>query len=89
MSKGCKTYAVDLSAYFDGELEGEAAERMEKHLGTCEGCREALGRLGKLRSALHSLARPSQPGRSILSDLKARMAEESRKERGEKGKLVS
>jgi len=89
MSKGCKTYAVDLSAYFDGELEGEAAERMKTHLGGCDGCREALDRLGKLRSALHSLARPSQPGRSILSDLKARMAEEGRKERRQDGQLVS
>ena len=80
MSKGCKTYAVDLSAYFDGELEGDAAERVRTHLGGCEDCREALARLGTLRTALHTLSRPSRPGRSILGDLKAKLAQERNKD---------
>lgn len=83
MSKGCKSYAVDLSAYFDGELEGDSLERMERHLDGCEGCRDTLERLGKLRSALHSLARPPRRRNSILDELKARMEEEEDPPKGD------
>ena len=77
MGKGCKAYAVDLSAYFDGELEGAARQDMEAHLGACEGCRDTLQRLARLRSALHAMARPTgRRSRSVLEDLKARLAEE-------------
>lgn len=75
-AKGCKAYAVDLSAYFDHELQGTALERMEAHLEVCENCREALVRLGTLRKALHALARPPRRRRSILEDLQMRLAEE-------------
>lgn len=75
-AKACKSYAVDLSAYFDGELEGDALERLEAHLAACTGCRETLRRLGTLRHALHALARPPRRRRSILEDLQARLAEE-------------
>lgn len=75
MSKGCKRYAVDLSAYFDGELEGDALTDLERHLDRCEGCRDTLQRLRKLRNALHALARPPRRQHSILDDLKARMEE--------------
>lgn len=73
---GCKAYAVDLSAYFDNELQGPARERLTEHLATCAKCRETLRRLGTLRNALHALAKPPRRRRSILEDLQARLAEE-------------
>jgi anti-sigma factor RsiW len=77
MATGCKAYAVQLSAYFDGELEGAELQAVEAHLAGCDGCRNTLQRLGKLRHALHTLARPTgRQSRSILDDLKARLAEE-------------
>jgi anti-sigma factor RsiW len=77
MGKGCKAYAVDLSAYFDGELEGAPLQAMETHLAACEGCRDTLQRLARLRSALHAMTRPTgRRGRSVLEDLKARLADE-------------
>jgi anti-sigma factor RsiW len=76
MNKACKPYAVDLSAYFDGELAGEERQAMEAHLADCEGCRDTLARFRKMRTALHELARPPRKRQSILADLKARLAEE-------------
>jgi anti-sigma factor RsiW len=84
MSKGCKSFAVDLSAYFDGELEGDSLRHMEAHLADCAGCRDTLKRFSKLRSALHALARPPRRG-SILEDLQSRLAEED-EPAGEAGK---
>ena len=75
MSDGCKSYAVDLSAYFDGELEGVDAERIRVHLETCAACQDTLLRLRKLRSALHALSKPPRQQRSILAALKTRMEE--------------
>lgn len=76
MSKGCKAYAVELSAYFDGELRGDALARMESHLAACENCRDTLARLRKLRNAMHALSKPPRRRSSILEDLKARMQQE-------------
>jgi len=76
MKQGCKAYAVELSAYFDGELGGAKAERIEAHLADCAGCRDTLERLGKLRNALHALAKPPRRQRSVLDALQARLAEE-------------
>jgi len=84
MNKACKPYAVDLSAYFDGELEGDELKAMEAHLSECEGCRNTLARFGKMRSALHELARPPRKRQSILEDLKARLAEEEPSPRKDK-----
>jgi anti-sigma factor RsiW len=82
-SKACKTYEVELSAYFDGELEGAALQRMEAHLAGCAGCRDTLQRLGKLRKALLAMAKPPRRRRSILEDLQARLAEEGAEEAAE------
>ena len=75
MSKGCKAYALELSAYFDDELEGDAHQRIEQHLAECSACRDTLRRLGRLREALHTLARPKSGQRSILQDLQERLGE--------------
>lgn len=76
MGKGCKAYAVELSAYFDGELEGKALRDIEAHLVGCDSCRHTLDRLTKLRVALHSMARPNRRRGSILEDLRARLSKE-------------
>jgi anti-sigma factor RsiW len=76
MVKGCKAYAVELSAYFDGELEGRALQDIEAHLTGCDACRNTLDRLTRLRVALHAMTRPHRRHGSILEDLRARLAQE-------------
>ena len=80
MSKGCKDYAVDLSAYFDGELEADEQQRIEAHLAECAGCKDTLQRLRNLRGALNALSRPPRRRGSLLQDLQARLQEEERSE---------
>ena len=73
MSKECRKYSVDLSAYFDGELEEKEAAELKTHLRGCKGCSDSLERLRSLHNALTSLNRPALGGRSVLEDLKARL----------------
>ncbi len=73
MNNGCEKYSVELSAYFDGELEGEELTIMEGHLETCEGCRHSLGRLKKLHGALTSLSAPPLRQRSVLAEIKSKL----------------
>ncbi len=46
---------VDLSAYVDGELSGDARTVIENHLATCARCRQYLGELQATFEALHHL----------------------------------
>jgi predicted anti-sigma-YlaC factor YlaD len=39
----CSIMQPLLGAYLDGELESEAAARLDAHLEACEGCRGTLG----------------------------------------------
>ena len=73
MTVECKKYSVDLSAYFDGELEGEDLSRMETHLATCDNCRAGLDKLTLLRSAMTSISQSPVHRRSVLDDLKAKL----------------
>lgn len=73
MSNGCEKHSIDLSAYFDGELEGEELTIIVGHLETCEGCRNSLGRLKKLHGALTSLSAPPLGQRSILAEIKSKL----------------
>ena len=50
-----------LSAYVDGEVEGAAAQRLEKHLAGCDGCRLALEQLRATVAALHDLPEVQAP----------------------------
>ena len=77
MTAGCKEFSVELSEYFDGELEPSAAESLEAHLNVCPGCQLELAKLKKLHNALHGLAAPNATGRrSILADLQAKLKED-------------
>jgi len=73
MSTLCRKYSVDLSAYFDGELEEEEETELKAHIETCEGCSASLERLETLHNALTSLKKPSLGGRSVLEDLKIKL----------------
>ena len=52
---------VDLSTYVDGQLEPPARDRLEAHIETCSPCRDALGELRALRSALQELPPATAP----------------------------
>ena len=73
MLKVCGKYSVDLSAYFDRELEGDALGEMEAHLEECEACTEGLKKLDRLHNAITSLAQAPTHRRSVLDDLKAKL----------------
>jgi anti-sigma factor RsiW len=61
--------AVDLKAYFLGELSPADRTPVEKHLNGCAGCREELERLDSTRLALASLADEEPPQRiAFVSD---------------------
>ena len=77
MSKVCKPFSVDLSAYFDDELEGGELEAMEAHLSDCEGCQEGLKKLKRLRKALSTMRESPTHHRSVLDDLRAKLALEN------------
>jgi len=74
MSKVCQPFSVDLSAYFDDELEGGELEAMEAHLSDCEDCQEGLKKLKRLRNALATMRKTPTHHRSVLEDLKAELA---------------
>lgn len=73
MSGECKKYSVDLSAYFDGELEGKELAQMEAHLADCENCRSGLDKMTLLSSALSSISQSPIHRRSVLKDLRAKL----------------
>ena len=56
-----------LSAYLDGELDGDARGRVERHTHECEDCGKTLGALGHIGAALRHLGHlqrsPSPTGR--------------------------
>ena len=73
MLKVCGKYSVDLSAYSDGELDGDELQEMEAHLGECGACTEGLNKLKKLHNAVSSMVKAPTHHRSVLDDLKAKL----------------
>lgn len=72
-AKTCEQYSVDLSAYFDGELEGAEQDAVELHLKTCEACTRKLDNLKRLRRAMSALSTPIPRRGSVLDLLRAEM----------------
>jgi len=70
MDKGCPKYSVSLSAYFDGELDGEDQRAMEAHLASCPGCTADLEKFRRLRATLRG-SPGGTPARSVLEGLRA------------------
>lgn len=78
MKSACPEMAVDLSAYFDGELAANERQRMEAHLEICAPCREALEGMSRLHDAFAALS-ASHPGggrrRPLFQEIMARLDE--------------
>ncbi len=72
-AKSCEQFSTDLSAYFDGELDGADRAAMELHLSACEACRNTLDRMRILRSAMTRLSAAMPRGGSVLDQLKAEL----------------
>ena len=89
MKDSCSKYSVDLSAYFDGELEAEAESALQKHLKDCESCRVNLEKMRLIRSAMSGFGKGSVRGPgSVLESLRSRLAAE-KGPRGKKNTLNS
>ncbi|HUJ74443.1 MAG TPA: zf-HC2 domain-containing protein [bacterium] len=74
LRKDCGQIAVDLSAYFDGELAGRSKAAVELHLSTCEACRKRLAGMAQIHHALNTLADPTSQRRgSVLELLKSKL----------------
>ena len=57
----CETACDHLSAYHDGELSAETAERLSEHLADCSVCREELAGYQALSDLAGSLSDPGTP----------------------------
>lgn len=72
-AKTCERFAVDLSAYFDGELDGAELVAVEQHLSGCGACTEKLEKLNKLRVAMTGLSLPASRRGSVLGLLRSEL----------------
>jgi hypothetical protein len=57
----CAEVEQRLSAYYDGELPGEARQAVDQHLAACESCARQLDRFRELSSLAQSLTEPAAP----------------------------
>ena len=69
MKSECEKLAVELSAYFDKELNGAQAAAVEAHLAGCADCRGDLEKMTRLRNALHDSGTRAAPETRLLQDL--------------------
>ena len=75
----CEAIAVDLSAYYDGELEEERTAAVEAHLSDCAACRSQLDKMSKLSNALHAIGNLDAPKRPLVEELLRELDKEDRK----------
>jgi hypothetical protein len=73
-----------LSAYLDGALARADRDALERHLATCETCREELAELQRVRALLRALPEPALP-RSFALPTSAARAGARRPARGGQG----
>ncbi len=67
---GCEAMAMDLSAYFDNELDAAQAAQVKQHLAHCAVCRNKLAGMQRMRDGFSQLAdHRVAPRRSILYSL--------------------
>ena len=57
----CQTVRQKLEAYAGAELAPQVCERIEDHLRSCSGCREALARQKELEALVRSVPAPPVP----------------------------
>lgn len=70
----CDDLRVRLTAYLDGELEGDRASVVRGHLRECEACRQVASDEAVLRDELRLLP-PVDPPASLWAGVQARLAE--------------
>lgn len=69
MSGECEQFAVDLSAYFDGELPPDEAAAVKAHVDGCARCRADLNKMRGLRAALQRTGAAAAPEKRLIQDL--------------------
>lgn len=69
MMRDCESFAVDLSAYFDDELDAKETALVEEHLSGCAACQGNLAKMRRLRDALHRSSGPAGPASRLVEDL--------------------
>jgi len=67
----CRDKTLLLDAYIDGELEVDAALKLEEHLGACAPCRTRMDRLAALRAALRGNIDAEKAPRGLRARLEA------------------
>ena len=72
-AKTCEQLSMELSAYFDGELEAPDRAAIELHVSECEACSRKLEQMRKLRSALSTLSSGAPRTGSVLDMLRAEL----------------
>src|SRR6185312_11273287 len=71
----CDKTREQLTAYLDGELEGDRGTAVRGHLRTCDACRAMASDEAALRDGLRSLP-PVDPPASLWANVQARLAQE-------------
>jgi len=71
----CEDTRGKLTAYLDGELEGDRGTAVRGHLRTCDACRAMSTDEAALRDGLRSLP-PVDPPASLWANVQARLAQE-------------
>ena len=65
----CYAYAVDLSAYFDRELDPGRVDPLETHLDGCGSCTANLEQMRELSAAMGKVSRIQAPRRPLIEEL--------------------
>lgn len=71
----CEKTREQLTAYLDGELEGDRGTAVRGHLRTCDACRALSTDEAALRDGLRSLP-PVDPPASLWANVQAQLAQE-------------
>lgn len=69
----CATFDQQLDAWLDGTLDPAAADDMDRHLATCEGCRAATAEMRAVLEAAASLPTSIAPPRNLWPEIAARL----------------
>lgn len=82
MGKACQNYSLNISAFFDGELEGDELKELELHLQSCEFCQTDLEGMKNIQAVISAASASSPPleSRSLFKDIMAKVKEEEKEE---------
>src|SRR5688572_16609012 len=69
----CESIRTQLTAYLDGELEGERGSAVRGHLRGCDACRQAASDEAALRDGLRALP-PLDPPASLWAGVQRQLA---------------